>query len=78
MAVGVFAVNESAETITDVSTVIIVILTVSIARHAPEVPITVYVVFTVGVATGLAIFVRLSPVDGLHVYVVAPPRSKRC
>ena len=34
----------------------------------PPVTVNVYVVETVGVATGLAIDVELNPVDGLHAY----------
>jgi hypothetical protein len=34
--------------------------------------VTVYVVVTVGLATGLAIFVALNPADGVQLYVVPP------
>jgi hypothetical protein len=47
-------------------------VTTVVEVQPPVVPVTVYVVVTVGLATGLAILVALSPVAGLQLYVVAP------
>ena len=50
-----------------------VTVTVAVPVHpAAEVPVTVYVVVTVGDAVGLAQVVQLNPVDGAQLYVDAP------
>ena len=46
--------------------------TVSVSSQTPFVPITVYVVFTVGLAIGFAQFVQLNPVAGDQVNDVVP------
>jgi hypothetical protein len=43
-----------------------------VAVHPLVVPVTVYVVVTVGFAVTVAPVVEDNPVEGLHVYVVAP------
>ena len=47
-------------------------ITSSVLVQPFDVPVTVYVVVTNGVAVTLTVFVALKPVDGLHTYVVAP------
>ena len=49
-----------------------VTITDAVAEHPKDVPVTVYVLVTVGEAIGFAIFVALNPVAGDHVYVVPP------
>jgi hypothetical protein len=50
-----------------------VTVTASVFTHPlASVPVTVYVVVAVGVATTLAVFVVAKPVTGLHTYVEAP------
>lgn len=44
-----------------------VTVTVAVAVQPDDVPVTVYVVVAEGVATGLAMFALLNPVDGLQV-----------
>jgi transketolase N-terminal domain/subunit len=41
--------------------------TSSLAEHAPEETITVYVIVAPGLAVGLATFVALSPVEGVQL-----------
>jgi len=43
-----------------------VIVTESVALHAPLVPVTVYVVVEPGIAVGLLQLVQLNPPGGLH------------
>jgi hypothetical protein len=40
--------------------------------HPPAVPVTLYVVLTVGAAITAMPVVELNPVEGLHTYVLAP------
>lgn len=48
--------------------------TVDVFVHPPAlVPVTVYVTEEVGLAVTLALVVELSPVEGLQLYVEAPP-----
>jgi hypothetical protein len=52
---------------------LIIMVTVLVSLHpCPLEPITVYVVFTEGVAIGLGHILQLSPVAGVQVYVDAP------
>jgi hypothetical protein len=52
-----------ADTVGDVFTVTV---TVAVREHPLAVPVTVYVVVVVGLATGLAQVVQDKPVDGAH------------
>jgi hypothetical protein len=49
-----------------------VTVTAAVFEHPRDVPVTVYVLVTVGVATGVALVVLLNPVEGDQTYVVAP------
>jgi len=51
---------------------------VAVAKHpAVSVPVTVYIVFTVGKARTVSPVVKFNPVAGDHVYVAAPEAERR-
>ena len=50
--------------------------TVAVPVQPPKVPVTVYVVVTVGDALGFGQLVQLKPADGVHLYEVAPLADK--
>lgn len=62
-----------AADVVTVGVVFTVIVTVAISLQPLVVPVTVYVVVEAGLAVTDAVFVALKPVEGLQVYVVAPP-----
>ena len=63
-AAGVFTVTTGSG--------LMVTVTCAVAEHPPDVPVTVYVVVDEGFAVTEEPVVELSPVAGLHAYVVAP------